>query len=126
MHDKELGGGGVHVIALAGHGNDACGVGEGIGNAVGGKLALDLVGRAAHAGALGVTALDHKAVDDTVEDDAVIEILADKLLEVGHRDGGNVGVKLNDDIGAAFQLDLDIVGLVIDGIETLGAAFGQV
>ena len=43
--------------------------------AVVGKLALDAVARAAHAVAVGAASLDHKALDDPVEDQAVIKAL---------------------------------------------------
>ena len=47
--------------------------------AVVGKLALDAVARAAHAVAVGAAALDHKALDDPVEDQAVIKALVHQV-----------------------------------------------
>ena len=49
------------------------------------ELVLELVARAAGAGAGRVAALDHEVLDDPVEDHAVVEALAGELLEV--RDG---------------------------------------
>ena len=51
--------------------------------AVLGELALDAVARAAHACAVRVAALDHEAVNDPVEDEAVIKALfyeTDKII----------------------------------------------
>ena len=81
MNDKELRGCAV-IAAGTRHGNHAAHVGNVVGHAVNGKLTLDIRIRAAHTGSLGVTALDHKALDDTVEDQSVVKALGNKLLEV--------------------------------------------
>ena len=70
VHDEELapcgvGGGGT------GHAEDAPLMPQVVLHAVEEEFALDAVAGAAHAGALGAAALDHKAGDDTVEGQAV-------------------------------------------------------
>jgi hypothetical protein len=65
VHEEELRAGGVGV-AGAGHGEHAALVAAGV------ELLLELVARAAGAGAGGVAALDHEAGDDAVEDDALV------------------------------------------------------
>jgi len=52
--------------------------------AVAGKLPLDGVARTAGAGALGAAALDHKAGDDPVEGEAVVEAALGQGDEVVH------------------------------------------
>lgn len=59
--------------------------------AVGGKLALDGITGAAHADALGVAALDHKAGDHAVKYDPVIKALLHKRNKVVHGVGGDLG-----------------------------------
>ena len=54
------------------HGEDAQRVLEVIFEAVMCKLTADRVSRAAHAGSVRAAALDHKAADDSVEDQTVI------------------------------------------------------
>ena len=78
-------------------------------HAVGGEFTLDRLVRAAHAGALGVAALDHEAVDDAVEGQAVIEALFCQLQEVINRDGGGVAVQLHGDGAVILHLDLHMV-----------------
>ena len=93
MHDKELGG--CRIVRVAArHGNDTAGVLDGIGDAVGGELTLDGDGGSAGAVALGVTPLDHKVLDDTVEDQTVIKALADKGLEILNGNGSGGGIQL--------------------------------
>src|SRR6185437_473176 len=67
--DEELGA--VGVGAGVGHG-ELAGLGEAVRRALG--LVGELVAGAAHAGAFGVSALDHELRDDAVEDGAVIEL----------------------------------------------------
>ena len=50
--------------------------------AVLGELTRNRVARAAHAGTVWTAALDHKAVDDAVEDQAIIEALLYEADEV--------------------------------------------
>ena len=72
--------------------------------AVGRKLAPDAVAGAAHAGAVGVAALDHKAGDDPVEDQAVIKALAYKGDEIVDGVGSDLRVELGLDHVAVFHL----------------------
>ena len=71
------------------------------------ELALDGIARAAHAGALGVAALDHEARDHPVEDQAVVEALLDQVHEVRHGIGRDLGVQLRLDDAAVFHFDGD-------------------
>ena len=57
--------------------------------------ALDAVAGAAHAGALRVAALNHKAGDDAVENGAVVKAALDQVNEVVHRVGGHLGIELH-------------------------------
>ena len=79
----------------------------------GGKLALDILIGAARAVALGVAALDHKALNDTVEDQSVIEALGDQLFEVCYGNGCHVGTKLHNDGAEIFDLNGDNVGFLV-------------
>ena len=74
-------------------------------HAVLGKLALDGVAGAAHAVAVGAAALDHKAGDAAVEDQAVIKALLHQADEVVHAVGGHVGVELGLDDAAVFHFN---------------------
>src|SRR5262249_17446166 len=51
------------------------------------ELRLELLARAAGAGALRTAGLRHKAVDHAVEDDPIIESIAHQLLDPGHMAG---------------------------------------
>jgi hypothetical protein len=69
------------------------------------EIIRKLVGKAlppdalpAPAGAGGVAPLDHKVVDDAVEDDAVVVAVLGVGDEIFHRLRGLVGVKLHGDI----------------------------
>ena len=61
---------------------------------VSGKFALDAVAGAAHTGALGVAALNHKSGDNPVEDGAVIEALLHQGDKVLDGIGGDLRIKL--------------------------------
>src|SRR5207249_8586474 len=56
------------------------------------ELRMDFVGKGvtgtSAAGACGIAALNHEAVDDAMEDDAVVKILFRQLDEIRHRVGG--------------------------------------
>ncbi len=93
MHDEELAAGGVHSLG-PGHAENAPGVAQVVGHAVGGEFALDAVAGAAHAGAVGAAALDHEAGDDPVEGQAVVKALVGQGDEVVDGVGGLVGVQL--------------------------------
>ena len=102
VHDEELAAGAVGVHA-AGHADDAADVLDGVVDAVGGKLALDVPAGAAGAVAQRAAALDHKAGDDTVEGQAVVKALLDQLFEILTGDGGNFLVQLDVDDAAVFH-----------------------
>ena len=74
----------VRIRAGVGHREDAFGVVF--------ELRMDFVGKGvtgtSAAGACGIAALNHEAVDDAMEDDAVVKILFRQLDEIRHRVGG--------------------------------------
>ena len=98
--NKELGTAAVILIA-AGHGEHALDMADGILDAVIRKLAFDRLSGAAEAVALGIAALDHEAVNDAVEGQAVVEALIRQLHKIFHGDGGYALVE--------FQLDGAVV-----------------
>jgi len=61
------------------------------------ELILDSVTRSTPASARGVPALDHEAIDDPVEDGAVVESLFHQLSEVA-RGNGHIIKKLQGDV----------------------------
>jgi len=65
------------------------------------ELGRDLLARAAGAGAGGIARLGHEAVDDAVEDHAVVEALPSQFLDLRHVLGRDVGTHLDDH--AAFR-----------------------
>ena len=69
------------------------------------ELTLDAVARAADADTLRVAALDHEASDDTVEDNAVIELVLYEWNEIINGIGSYLGVKLGLDDIAVFHFD---------------------
>ena len=73
--------------------------------AICGKLAADLITRAAHAGAFRVAALDHKARDNTMEDRAVIKALLHQRNKVANRVRCNFRVQLCTDYAAVFHFN---------------------
>ena len=81
MHDEKLGARRIRVHA-ARHGDNTARVLDGIVKSIGGKFAPNAVSRAAHAGAVWASALDHKAGDDAVKGQAVIKFFADQLFKV--------------------------------------------
>ena len=104
VHDEELAAGAVRRLG-AGHGQHAPGVAQVVVEAVGLELALDAVARAAHAVAVGAAALDHKAGNDPVEDQAVVEAGIGQRDEVIHALGRDVGVQLAGDPAAILHFD---------------------
>ena len=103
VHDEELAAGAVHRLR-PGHAQHAAGVPQVVLHAVGGELALDAVAGAAHAVAVGAAALDHKAGDDPVEDQAVIVPGVGQGDEVAHALGCDVGIQLGHDLAAVLHL----------------------
>jgi len=104
----------------------AVGAGPGVGHGqqvravereVGVELVAELVAGAAAAGAGGVAALDHEAVDDAVENDAVIEVAGDHVagvVAVFLRACGQPG-EVGDGLGGLgveqVQRDVAVVGV---------------
>ena len=82
------------------------------------ELRLQQFAHAAAAGAVGVAGLGHEALDDAVEDDAVVLALARQLLDLGDVRGGEVGAHLDDD-AAVLEIDVERVFLVHDGSSLL-------
>src|SRR5262245_34333326 len=60
------------------------------------ELGLELPAGAAGAGALRTAGLRHEAVDDAVEDDAVVEAIAHQLLDARDMSGRELRPHLND------------------------------
>src|SRR5690606_12246790 len=88
--DEELAVAGVRVHG-AGHRDGAALV------LLRGELRLELLTRAAGAGAPRATSLGHEAVDHAMEDNAVVEAVADEFLDAADMAGCEVGAHLNDD-----------------------------
>ena len=59
------------------------------------ELGLQLLAGAAGAGAVRAAGLRHEAVDDAVEDDAVVEALAHQFLDARDVAGREVGTHLD-------------------------------
>jgi len=106
VHDEELAAGRVRIRG-AGHGKHAAAVQQAVLEAVGGKLALDAVAGAADADALGIAALDHKALNNAVENQSVIKALIDQGDEIVDGVGGDIGIELRLDDIAVFHFDCD-------------------
>src|SRR5690606_3761680 len=92
----------------------APGVGPGIGHGNGppivsiiiSELVFDGVARSTHARSLGISALNHEAVYDSVEDHPIVKALLDQTQEVTCGDG-HVAIELNCDVAhAGLQKDL--------------------
>ncbi len=81
-----------------------------VDNAVGRKLALDLVGASAHAGALWIAALHHKALDDAVEGQSVIEALVHQIEEVLYGERCCLGIELHGDFAVILYVDFNGFG----------------
>ena len=67
--------------------------------------------RAAGAGALGAAGLRHEAVDDAMEDDAVVEALARQLLDALDVLGREVGAQRDDDAALGRLHDERVLGV---------------
>ena len=109
MDDEELGAGAVGILG-AGHGDAATGVRQGVLVAVLSELAHNIGFAAAGAVAVGVTALHHKACNDAVESQAVIETGLCQIDEVGDGNRSYIAVQLHGDGAVVFHDDISIVG----------------
>ena len=85
-------------------------MGQRIFHAVGRKLALDGVLRAAGAVAVGVAALHHETGDDAVEGQAIVKPVIGQVHKVLHGDGSGVAVQLHGDGAVVLNVDLRVVG----------------
>ena len=121
MNDKELRGCGIIIIG-ARHRNNTALVAEGIVYTVCGKFALNFFIRATCSVSFRVAALNHKVFNNTVEGKAVIESLANQLLEVCYRKGSVLRIKLNDDITVVALTVISGVGNV--ELYIIGSCFG--
>lgn len=82
VHDEELGAGGIRVHGSC-HGKHALRMLKVIGDAVLAEFSLDGIAWASHAVSVGAAALDHKAIDDSVENQTVVKTFlyqADKII----------------------------------------------
>ena len=96
VHDEELAACGIGMHGSC-HGQNTFGMLQIIGHTVGSKLTLDAVAGAAHAGAIGTSALNHETADDTVEDQTIVKMLVDQIDEIVNGFGCNFGIKLTFD-----------------------------
>ena len=69
-----------------------------IGKTVGSKFTFDLVARSAGSPAIRAPALDHKALDHPMEDQAVIKALLYKTDKVIDRVGSHMGIEFDPDL----------------------------
>ena len=76
MHDEKLRTGGIGVHAPC-HGKDAFRMFQVIGYAVLSEFTFDAIAGSAHTGTFRVAALNHKAADNAVKNQAVIKIPID-------------------------------------------------
>ncbi len=104
MDDEELAAGGIGDSG-ARHGDDAANVVYAVRMTVSRKLALYAVAGAAGSVALGVAALDHKALYDPVEYEPVIKAGICKGDEVRHGVGRDFGIELDLDGLAVIHLN---------------------
>ena len=105
VHDKELAACAVGAGGTS-HRQNAALMAQIVLEAVKEELALDAVAGAAHAGAVGAAALDHKAGDNAVENQAVVEIMVCQVDEIIHALGCDFGVQFALDNAAVFHSDL--------------------
>ena len=81
MHDEELGTCGVRVHRTR-HGENALGVLEIVRKTILAELTLDGIPWTAHTISIRASALNHKALDDTVKDQTIIKALLDQADKV--------------------------------------------
>ena len=93
MHDEELAACGVRSHGSC-HGDNTSLMLKVILDAVSRELSLNLISGTSHACALRVSALNHEAVDDSVENETVIEALLNKRYEILYCDGCNLRIEL--------------------------------
>ena len=104
VHDEELAGGRVG-IKCSRHGDNSALVLDRVVVTVCTELADDVLLRAAHTVTEGIAALDHKAGDNSVEGETVVEALLNEIFEVFYGLGGVLGIELKLDLAAVFHFD---------------------
>ena len=108
MHNEELGGCGVGVAGSC-HGENARGVAEVVGHeAVSDELALDACRLLLLELGVKAAALDHKALDNAVEDETREEAFLNKVKEVLYGNGSLFGVELGDHFAVVFDREFDL------------------
>ena len=88
VHNEELASGRVGMHSSC-HGENTLRVAQIILETVLIKFSFDGISRAAHAGSVRAAALNHKAIDDTVKDEAIIEAFFYKTDEIVYCIGGD-------------------------------------
>jgi hypothetical protein len=68
------------------------------------------LGRTAHAGAIGATALRHEAGDDAVELHAVVKAFTDKFSDAGYVVGRKVRTQFDNNIAAVERKGKCFIG----------------
>ena len=106
MHNEELGAGGIRIHGSC-HGEHPFGMLQRVLHAVLSKFSLDAVAGAAHAGAFRTAALNHKALDNPMENQAVIKFLMDKTDKIVDGNGCCLRIKLQTDDISAFHCNGD-------------------
>ena len=104
MHDEELAGCRVGIVSSR-HGDNASLVLDGIVVTVSAEFTVELLLGAAHTVAEGVAALDHKAGDNSVEGEAVVEAFLCERFKVCDSLGCVLGIELKLDLAAVFHFD---------------------
>lgn len=93
MHNEELGTGRIRSHGSC-HGKNAGAVFQIIGEAVLAELSPDAVARASGSGSFRAAALNHKALDDTVETKPVVITALNQADKIIHRIRGDFRIKL--------------------------------
>lgn len=103
--NEELAAGRITILGIPGHGNNAFLMFESVFKAVGAEFSRNKVTGIAQAGSQGTAPLNHKAGDDPVKNQSVIETLLGQGNKVANSIGSNVGIEFNFNNAAAFHFD---------------------
>ena len=85
-------------------------MGDAVFNAVGGKFTLDRLFAAAGAVMVGIAALNHKAVDDPVKGQSIVEALVGKIKEVLNRNRSGISVQFDRNSSPILDVDFNMMG----------------
>ena len=118
LHDKELRARRIELIR-AGHRNGAALVLQGINDAILDKFTFDSLGRATRAIALRVSTLHHKAIDDAVEGQAIVEARLREVAKIRNADGGFVGIQFELNLSLTSNLYCCVMRTL--GIDIIGS-----